>query len=389
MIKKHPFLALVFILAFAAAACNFPSRGETTPTPSGPDATFTAIAQVLEAALTQTAEAIPQQDATGTSVPPTLPPTSTAIPLITNTPNPPTPRPCNWAQFVDDVTIPDGTLVAAGETFTKTWRLKNVGTCNWTTDYKVVFDHGDRMNAPQAANLPHSVAPNETVDVSVAMTAPDAAGSYAGNWMLQTASGVSFGIGGSANQPFWVRIDVEAPTGPVMVYSFVDHMCDADWTSNAGILDCPGSADDNAGFVIKLNNPTMETGVKAGAPGLETHPLWESNPNWAAEGNGWIQGLYPGVNVKAGYHLKVRIGCRDGASSCNVNFYLKYSADGGSYTALGAASGYNETYDNSVRDLDFDLTSLSGKTVEFLFQVDANSNGGQDWAVWVNPRIEK
>ncbi len=389
MIKKHPLLAFFTILALAALACNFPSRGDAAPTAAGPEATFTALAQTLEVALTQTAEAMPQQDATETQIPPTLPPTSTAIPLITNTPVPPTARPCNWAQFVTDVTIPDGASITAGETFTKTWRLKNVGTCTWTTDYKAVFDHGNRMSAPQSVNLPHNVDPDETVDISVEMTAPDAAGSYEGNWTLQTPSGVTFGIGGSAKMNFYVQINVEAQSGPVVVYSFVDHVCDADWTSKAGILDCPGDPGDDTGFVIKLNNPTMETGSKAGAPGIETHPLWDSNPNWAADGNGWIQGLYPGVNVKAGYHFKVRIGCRDGATNCNVNFYLKYIADGGGYTSLGSAAGYNETYDNSVRDLDFDLSSLSGKTVEFLLQVDANANGGQDWAVWVNPRIEK
>ena len=30
---------------------------------------------------------------------------------------------CYWAQFVADVTIPDGTNFAAGTAFTKTWRL--------------------------------------------------------------------------------------------------------------------------------------------------------------------------------------------------------------------------------------------------------------------------
>src|SRR5512143_3278895 len=40
---------------------------------------------------------------------------------------------CDWAQFVADVTVPDGTSYAPGTTFTKTWRLKNIGSCTWTT----------------------------------------------------------------------------------------------------------------------------------------------------------------------------------------------------------------------------------------------------------------
>ncbi len=389
MLKKHPILALLFILALAAAACNFPSRADQTPTPSGPEGTFTAIAQTLEVALTQTAQADPLRNATATSAAPTLPPTSTAIPIRTNTPAPPTAVPCNLADFVSDVNVPDGTVMTPDQTFAKTWQLKNIGTCIWNTSYSVVFDSGDPMGAPAAINLPQSVAPGQAINLSIPMTAPSAAGSYKGNWKLADASGRRFGIGGNANQPFWVQIDVEGTAGPTVVYSFIDHICDADWTSNAGILPCPGTANDTAGFVVKLSNPTMETGSKAGAPGLLTNPLMDSNPQWAVDGTGWIQGLYPGVNVKAGYHLKTRIGCRDGATTCDVNYSIKYSADGGAYTTLGSASGYNETYDNSVRELDFDLTSLSGKTVEFLFQVDANGNGGQDMAVWVNPRIEK
>ena len=38
---------------------------------------------------------------------------------------------------------------------------------------------------------------------------------------------------------------------------------------------------------------------------------------------------------------------------------------------------------------DIDLSSLAGKNVKFLFQVSANGSSGQDWALWINPRIIK
>ena len=40
---------------------------------------------------------------------------------------------CDQAQFVSDLTVPDGSSFAPGATFTKTWRLKTIGTCTWTT----------------------------------------------------------------------------------------------------------------------------------------------------------------------------------------------------------------------------------------------------------------
>ncbi|MEM5773401.1 MAG: NBR1-Ig-like domain-containing protein, partial [Anaerolineaceae bacterium] len=101
-------------------------------------------------------------------------PTQTAAPA-TNTPNPTatynpptaTPTPCYWAQFVKDVTIPDGTEIDAGADFTKTWRLKNIGACAWNTGFDLVFSSGNAMDSPAAVDFPKTVQPGETVDVSV------------------------------------------------------------------------------------------------------------------------------------------------------------------------------------------------------------------------------
>ena len=53
---------------------------------------------------------------------------------------------CYWAQFIADVTVPDGTNFAPGTAFKKTWRLKNIGTCAWSsTDVSLIFDSGQNM----------------------------------------------------------------------------------------------------------------------------------------------------------------------------------------------------------------------------------------------------
>ena len=51
---------------------------------------------------------------------------------------------CNWAQFVADVTVPDGTSYAPSTAFKKTWRLKNIGTCTWS-DVSLIFSSGEKM----------------------------------------------------------------------------------------------------------------------------------------------------------------------------------------------------------------------------------------------------
>lgn len=152
---------------------------------------------------------------TPTTVPPTLiaptetplPPTPPPVPP-TNTPVPsPTPVSyCDWALFVKDVTVPDGTTLAPGETFTKTWRLKNRGTCTWTPDYMLVFNSGAQMGATTAVRLPAYVAPGQTVDVSVTLTAPVSPAHHVGYWILRNPAGVLFGSGDKADKAFYVDI---------------------------------------------------------------------------------------------------------------------------------------------------------------------------------------
>jgi hypothetical protein len=118
------------------------------------------------------------------------------------------PSACDRAQFITDVTVPDGTRYAPGTAFMKTWRLKNIGTCTWTTSYAMVFDVGEKMGGPDSVNLPQNVPPGQTVDVSINLTAPATAGSYRGYWKFQNADGVRFGLGADSSRSWWVDIRV-------------------------------------------------------------------------------------------------------------------------------------------------------------------------------------
>ena len=121
--------------------------------------------------------------------------------------------PCDWAQFISDVTIPDGSSLAPGFSFTKTWRLMNAGNCSWTPAYKLVYASGDLMGAVGAVSFLHDVKSGETVDISVELTAPQQPGTYQGNWMLKNAQGQVFGIGPNADGAFRVNIVVPESGG--------------------------------------------------------------------------------------------------------------------------------------------------------------------------------
>lgn len=99
---------------------------------------------------------------------------------------------CYGLAFVSDVTIPDNTPVTAGQAFTKTWKVKNAGSCAWDAGFKFAFTGGDAMGGT-TYTLPSAVAAGAVTDISVPMTAPNKTGTIRGNWRMSTASGQFFG----------------------------------------------------------------------------------------------------------------------------------------------------------------------------------------------------
>jgi hypothetical protein len=114
--------------------------------------------------------------------------------LVSATPEPSSvsgPGPCaGGMQFLADVTVPDGTALSPNERFTKTWRLRNVGTCDWA-GYRVVFVDGDSMGVLDGP-LPDTAAGQE-IEVSFDLIAPDQPGDYRGTWQVQSPDGTNLG----------------------------------------------------------------------------------------------------------------------------------------------------------------------------------------------------
>lgn len=131
-----------------------------------------------------------------------LPPAPTATPE---------PACTDEAQFVRDVTVADGAIFEPGESFTKTWRLRNSGTCTWTEDYALVHSAGYSLLAADVTVLGSEVEPGELIDISVDMKAPSNEGTYEGYWKLRNDSGRFFGIGDNADLAIWVSIEVGEP----------------------------------------------------------------------------------------------------------------------------------------------------------------------------------
>ncbi len=184
-------------------ACNLPSAISATETAGmltqeADGMTATAQAGTAQALATATSTSTPATTATASV---TASPAASATGAATS-------GPCNAATFVTDVTIPDDTIMDLGQSFTKTWRLQNAGTCNWTSSYQLVFDSGDQMGGDSPKPFTTDpVLPGQTIDVSVDLTAPNTAGTYKGNWKLRDGNGGTFGL--SSGGPFWVQIKAQ------------------------------------------------------------------------------------------------------------------------------------------------------------------------------------
>jgi len=119
-------------------------------------------------------------------------------------------KPCDQVQPGQpfDVTVPDGTQFSPGQTFTKTWRLVNSGSCPWTREYAVVWFSGEPISVDPQSAFANEVAPGAMVDVTVDMVAPENPGVYQSNWKLRNSQGEFFGIGPNGDAPFWVMVEV-------------------------------------------------------------------------------------------------------------------------------------------------------------------------------------
>lgn len=199
MIKRRLMynLGILLIGIVALTACGGNAQ-QGTPTPTAVDLNLvrTQAVQTFSVDLTQTALVAP------TNTPsPTLTPAATFPPLATSTGGGLTAAPtlssgggtaCYGMVFVSDVTVPDNTQMTPGQTFTKTWKVKNSGTCKWDAGFKFALTGGNAMGGT-TYTLPTEVAAGAVTDISVAMTAPTAAGTARGNWRMQTAGGEFFG----------------------------------------------------------------------------------------------------------------------------------------------------------------------------------------------------
>lgn len=188
MVSKRIYLliAVALTLVITLAACK-----PAAPT-EDPILKITSIAATVQAEITQTALAMP-------TATPTLTPTATLSPVTPTLQEPfsTATKSLNLgtgdnAKFDQDITIPDGSIIKPGASFSKTWSIINSGTTTWTTDYQLVYVFGPQATV-MSVKLTKSVAPGEAIQITVPFVAPTVNGSYVSWWQMYSSTGYFFG----------------------------------------------------------------------------------------------------------------------------------------------------------------------------------------------------
>jgi hypothetical protein len=147
-------------------------------------------------------------------VPPTIAVTPTPVPVVTAVPTrqaapaATSESDCsNLLAYVNDLTIPDGSMFSPGETIDKRWLVENQGTCNWNSRYSLRLTGGEPMDVPVEQSLVPALAGSQAV-IRIGFTAPSEPGKYRSAWQAYTPDARPFG------DPVFIEIEVIARVVP-------------------------------------------------------------------------------------------------------------------------------------------------------------------------------
>lgn len=363
-------------IALILAACNLPESG--TPTVGGIDAIRTSAARTVDAGSTLMA-VTPRTTLSKTVLVPSgqpSDPSTTPQAQLTRTTPTPTP-PCDQATFVRDVSIPDGTFLQPGTSFTKIWELKNTGSCPWNSTYSLVFaNEGDLMGGAISNPLIRSgaVQPGELVQVALDLKAPVSLGDYKSHWRLRSPAGVDFG---PAGKTIWLAIKVKQADKNFTL----DNLCNAEWRNGSADLPCPLKSGNPKGAMFRVETPKFSNGYQDDEPAFQLEPEQINN--------GLIVGKFPPYQVNATEtQFRTIFGCAYDEKACDAKVTITAQVGSDPEQTLGE---WNVTYlsDWVVARADLAARSMAGQSVVLRFYVRTNGAPTQDRILFLSPIFAK
>lgn len=189
-------------------------------------------------------------------------------------------------------------------------------------------------------------------------------------------------FGGDA--PPWIsehKIEVRKPASLPKKEGGVTHLIplaehpNTQWSNGMIALSFPGDDGDYSGFANNRYSSFLENG-RVYREVLLTHPDWRNNL-------GLIVGIFKIENLAENAIFKAEVGfLKEAYQSDGVEFRVFVNKDLTYYATKQCF------YDGHLDELSFNLAKYAGQNVELVLQVKGLRTSTQDWAVWVDPRIE-
>ena len=104
--------------------------------------------------------------------------------------------------FIDDVTVPDFSLIATGSLLDKQWLVQNSGSCNWDNRYRLRMVNGNALGAPLEQSL-YPARAGMQATLRIVFIAPMVQGEYYSEWQAFNSQGIPFG------DTFFIKIIVQ------------------------------------------------------------------------------------------------------------------------------------------------------------------------------------
>ncbi len=119
-------------------------------------------------------------------------PDAIASPIPSQPVTTPTPDCTSNLTFLEDITIPDGSVVQPEELLEKTWLVENSGSCNWDSRYRLKLVAGPALNVSAEQALYPTRSGSQAL-IRIVFTAPLEPGEYRSAWQAYDSQGVAFG----------------------------------------------------------------------------------------------------------------------------------------------------------------------------------------------------
>ncbi len=280
--------------------------------------------------------------------------------------------------YVSDITVPDGMSITPHTMFTKTWYIRNTGTCMWNSNYKIVYHSGDEVGRAKSFPLLKAgnyIRPGESTAVSVEMLAPAEVGQqYSTFWALESDKGVRFGSGPAKN--VYLSSNFRIDTSFFVAQNFGSLICSDDY----GYFTCGTRNNDSGrGSVYFDETPMTESGRYQGTPGIAVMPPKGENTTVRFE--------FGPLRFPRGSWFYTNFCCRPESPTCNVQIRL-YARESGYGERL--VQEINEWNDGFMGEWKFKLDDVEVFDQDFTYIIEVQANGGvepDDLILFTNMKI--